>query len=116
MKVKTVSTYYGRMRGLLGTSQHQLDFDAMHLVPCKGVHTFGMKYSLDLAFLDSQGKVIALRRDVPPNKVCNSPKGTHSVLERPSSIRPWLDVGDYIASKIAGEDVLLDCKFATSQH
>jgi uncharacterized membrane protein (UPF0127 family) len=116
MKVKTATTYYARMRGLIGTFQHQLDFDALHLIPCKGVHTYGMKYSLDLAFLDRQGRVIALKKNIAPNKICSSPKGTQSVLERPTSMRPWLNVGDYIASKIAGEDILLDCKFAASQH
>ncbi|MCL2605952.1 MAG: DUF192 domain-containing protein [Coriobacteriia bacterium] len=99
MKVKTVTSYYARMRGLLGTSQHQLDFDVLHLVPCKGVHTYGMKYSLDLAFLDKQGEVIASRRGVLPNKLCMSPKGTQSVLERPAGKQPWLSRGDYILTK-----------------
>ena len=99
MKIKTVSTYYARMKGLLGTSQHQLEFDALHLIPCRGVHTYGMKYSLDLAFLNKKGEVIACKRNVPPNEACSSPKGTRSVLERPASPCPWLQPGDYIPSE-----------------
>ncbi|MCL2379228.1 MAG: DUF192 domain-containing protein [Coriobacteriia bacterium] len=96
MKVKTVTSYYGRMKGLLGTRQHQLNFDVLHLIPCKGVHTFGMQYALDLAFLNRQGQVIALYRNVVPNRVCQSPPKTHSVLERPASKNAWLLVGDHI--------------------
>ena len=98
MKIKTVNTYYARMKGLLGTSQHQLEFDALHLIPCRGVHTFGMKYPLDLAFLDGRGEVIACKRNVPPSKVFSSPRGTRSVLERPADPCPWLKPGDYIES------------------
>jgi len=96
MKVQAVTTYYARMKGLLGTSQDQLDYDAMHLVPCKGVHTFGMSYALDLAFLDGERKVIATSMNVAPNRLCSSPKGTRSVLERPASESFWLRPGDYI--------------------
>jgi len=96
VKVKTVTSYYARMRGLLGTSQHQLDFEALHLLPCKGVHTFGMKYAIDLAFLDGQGEVIMRKENVAPNRICPSPKGTHSVVERPANVLPWLQIGDRI--------------------
>jgi len=100
MKVKTVTSYYARIKGLLGTRQHQLDFDALHIIPCKGIHTFGMKYAIDLAFLDAQGKVISLRTNIAPNRVCPSPLGTKSVLERPAGKAFWLSPGDYIASSI----------------
>ena len=96
MKVKTVTSYYARMKGLLGTVQHQLDFDALHLLPCKGVHTFGMKYAIDIVFLDCRGEVIMQKRNLVPNRVCPSPKGTHSVVERPTSTLPWLQRGDRI--------------------
>jgi len=96
MKIKTVTSYYARMKGLLGTSQHQLDFDALHLLPCKGVHTFGMKYAIDLAFLNCRGEVIMQLRNFSPNRICPSPKDTHSVVERPTSALPWLQLGDRI--------------------
>ncbi|MCL2679980.1 MAG: DUF192 domain-containing protein [Coriobacteriia bacterium] len=97
MNIKTATTHYDRMKGLLGTRQHQLDFDALHLIPCKGVHTFGMKYALDLAFLDRRGRVIALRRNIAPNRMCQSPPGTKSVLERPTSKSRWLKPGEHLA-------------------
>jgi len=96
MKIKTSDTYYTRMKGLLGTNRHNLDFDALHIVPCCGVHTFGMKYEIDIAYLDVAGTVLRTRRGVAPNRVCASPEDTHSVLERPSSGLPWLVCGDVV--------------------
>jgi len=96
MKVKTADTYYTRMKGLLGTKRHSLDFDVMHIVPCRGVHTFGMKYEIDIAYLDVAGEVLKAQRGVVPNRICSSPEGTHSILERPSSRLPWLMRGDVI--------------------
>ena len=54
------------------------------LIPrCRSVHTFGMRFALDLLFLDAQGRVIELRRGVPPGRVIRCP-GAMSVLELPS--------------------------------
>lgn len=40
------------------------------LIPrCSSIHTFGMRFDLDVYFLDSGGRVIAVRRRVPPRRV-----------------------------------------------
>ena len=48
------------------------------------VHTFGMRFALDVFFLDRQGRVISVRRRVPPRRVLWQ-RGARSVLEIPSS-------------------------------
>ena len=54
------------------------------LIPrCRSVHTFGMRFPLDLLFLDGDGRVIDLRRAVPPCLVIRCP-GAMAVLELPS--------------------------------
>jgi uncharacterized protein len=54
------------------------------LIPgCRSVHTFGMRFSLDLLFLDAQGRVVELRRAVPPGRVMRC-GGAMAVLELPS--------------------------------
>jgi uncharacterized protein len=54
------------------------------LIPrCRSVHTFGMRFPLDLLFLDAEGRVIELRRSVPPWRVIRCP-GAMAVLELPS--------------------------------
>lgn len=54
------------------------------LIPrCASVHTFGMRFPLDLYFLDAQGKIISARRRVPPRRVVWQ-RGARFVLEIPS--------------------------------
>jgi uncharacterized protein len=54
------------------------------LIPrCASVHTFGMRFPLDLYFLDRAGRVISVRRRVPPRRLVWQ-RGARSVLEIPS--------------------------------
>jgi uncharacterized membrane protein (UPF0127 family) len=54
------------------------------LIPrCRSVHTFGMRFALDLIFLDAERRVLELRREVPPNRVVRC-RGAESVLELPA--------------------------------
>ncbi|HET9199027.1 MAG TPA: DUF192 domain-containing protein [Solirubrobacterales bacterium] len=54
------------------------------LIPrCASVHTFGMRFDLDVYFLDRDGRVLAARRRVPPNRVLWC-RGARKVLEIPS--------------------------------
>jgi uncharacterized membrane protein (UPF0127 family) len=59
------------------------------LIPrCSSVHTFGMRFRLDLLFLDQRRRVIELRRAVPPGRFIRC-SGAMAVLELPS---PWRDL------------------------
>jgi uncharacterized membrane protein (UPF0127 family) len=54
------------------------------LIPrCRSVHTFGMRFRIDVLFLDEGNRVIELRRAVPPCRVIRCP-GAMAVLELPS--------------------------------
>lgn len=54
------------------------------LIPrCAGVHTFGMRFGLDLVFLDGEGRALAVRRRVPPRRFAWH-RGAAAVLEIPS--------------------------------
>ena len=99
MRVATASSFWSRFRGLLGTRFDRLAFDALHLTPCKSIHTFGMRYALDVAFLNRHNKVIRVRYRVMPMRWCSAPPGTVSVLERPAAQRPWLHNGQYIQTE-----------------
>jgi uncharacterized membrane protein (UPF0127 family) len=53
------------------------------LIPrCACVHTFGMRFALDLVFLDRDGRALAVRRGVPPCRFAWRP-GAQAVLELP---------------------------------
>jgi uncharacterized membrane protein (UPF0127 family) len=54
------------------------------LIPrCSSVHTFGMRFELDLFFLDGDGSVLAVRRRVPPRRIAWH-RGADAVLEIPA--------------------------------
>jgi uncharacterized protein len=54
------------------------------LIPrCSSVHTFGMRFELDIYFLGADGRVISVRRRVPPRRVFWQ-RGAAAILEIPS--------------------------------
>jgi uncharacterized protein len=55
------------------------------LIPrCSSVHTFGMRFELDLVFLDRDRRALAVRRRVGPRRLAWC-RGAQAVLEIPSS-------------------------------
>jgi uncharacterized membrane protein (UPF0127 family) len=50
---------------------------------CASVHTFGMRFALDLVFLDREGRVLGVRRAVAPRRLAGQ-RGAAAVLELPS--------------------------------
>lgn len=53
------------------------------LEPCEGVHTFGMKFPIDIVFLNRKHKIVALHREVPACRLRLSLRA-HSTLELPA--------------------------------
>ena len=54
-----------RSRGLLGR-QTLGEGEGLWIVPCEAVHTFGMRFAIDLVFLDRRNVVRKVRSSVPP--------------------------------------------------
>ena len=54
------------------------------LIPrCCSVHTFGMRFDLDLLFLDAEARIVDLRLSLPPGRLARCPAAS-AVLELPS--------------------------------
>jgi uncharacterized membrane protein (UPF0127 family) len=83
MKIIIAQTYFARLKGLLGTRLDDMAFDGMLIMPCKSVHTFGMRYPLDIYFLDQRGAVLMRYLGVRPGRLCRGPLKSHAVLEIP---------------------------------
>jgi uncharacterized membrane protein (UPF0127 family) len=71
-----------RNKGLLGRSS-LAPGEGLWILPCEAVHTFGMRFSIDLVYLDSKNRIRKLCARVPPWRLsaCFS---AHSILELPS--------------------------------
>ncbi len=51
----------GRLRGLSATDPGE----PLHIPRCRSVHTFGMRFALDLVWLDGGGSIVRVDRAVP---------------------------------------------------
>ena len=79
-RVWTASTFLSRLVGLLGTTAIA-DGEGLWIVPCRGVHTMGMRYPIDVAFLDARGVVVGILEAFPPNRVGRVVRDARGALE-----------------------------------
>jgi uncharacterized membrane protein (UPF0127 family) len=95
--VTVASSLPARIRGLLGRSSLPAG-QGLLIKPCKGIHTFFMKFSIDVVLLDKGNRVVALHPSLPPNRMTRIYLKAHSVLELPSgTLGGTVDVGDVIS-------------------
>jgi uncharacterized membrane protein (UPF0127 family) len=59
------SGFWQRLKGLMLSAPLPDDY-AFLIRQCSSVHTFFMRYPLDLAYLAGDGQIVKLERNVPP--------------------------------------------------
>jgi uncharacterized protein len=88
-----------RMKGLIGRSAESfVAGKALWIVPSEGIHTFGMRFPIDAAYLDSKGKVLKLYHELAPYRFAAVKLKARSVLELPPGTlaRTGTQVGDIL--------------------
>lgn len=70
-----------RSKGLLGR-EGLSPGEGLWIIPCEAVHTFWMRFSIDLVYLDSKKRIRKLVSEVPPWRMSACLRA-HSVLELP---------------------------------
>ncbi len=73
-----------RRTGLL-KHQQLLPGEGLWIVPCEGVHTFRMKFDIDVVYLNKAKKVLKIRARMPRSRISFCLRA-HSVLELPSGM------------------------------
>jgi uncharacterized membrane protein (UPF0127 family) len=68
VNVKIASTFYDRLVGLM-FRKSMLDSDGLLINPCRSIHTFFMRYEIDVLFLDSNYKIVRIIRHLKPWKM-----------------------------------------------
>lgn len=79
VRVLTADTFAGRARGLLFRAPLRADH-ALLILPCRSIHTFGMRYAIDVVFLDRNARVVGLHAQLPPWRIAGV-SGARAVLE-----------------------------------
>ena len=82
-RVRVADTWWTRLRGLLGTTS-LAEGDGLLIEPCRGVHMLGMKYPIDVAFLDRAGRVVGLCHRLAPGRRSPVVRAARSALELPA--------------------------------
>jgi uncharacterized membrane protein (UPF0127 family) len=80
--VPVATRFHSRLVGLAGLTRVQAG--AGLLIPhCASVHTFAMRFALDLVFLDAADQELAVHLAVPPRRLVWK-RGAAAVLEIPA--------------------------------
>lgn len=79
-RIEKASTLSTRMRGLLGRAGLDKD-EGLWILSCNSVHTFFMKFSIDVIFLSPKGEVVRLVSHLRPFRLTRMVLGASSVLE-----------------------------------
>jgi uncharacterized membrane protein (UPF0127 family) len=96
--VSVAKNFFQRFKGLMLTETLHPGC-ALHIIPCRSVHTYFMKYSIDVVHLDSRLQVVYVEESLPPNKVGKmTGRRTVSVVELPAGTiaETQTKVGDYL--------------------
>ncbi len=79
-RISLADTPGPRRKGLLGRD-HLEAGEGLWIVPTQAIHTFGMRFPIDVAFLDRQRRVKRVYHCLKPNRITRFVWGAHSVLE-----------------------------------
>jgi trehalose synthase len=91
-EVRVAAGFRARLLGLAGLDRERAGCGL--LIPrCRSVHTFGMRFPLDLVFLDADGRELSRRRRTGPCRIVSDRRAT-AVLELPSEAECGLAGGD----------------------
>ena len=82
-RLRSAHTHWTRLRGLLGT-RGLAPGEGLWIRPCRQVHMFGMRYPLDVVFLDDGLSVVGTVEGLAPGKVSPRVEAATSVVELPA--------------------------------
>ena len=95
--VRVADTLFTRMKGLLGKRELPKG-EALWIKPCFSVHTFFMKFPIDVIFLNKKNQVIASVSNLSPNRMTRLYPQSFSVLELPPGtiVADNIQIGDQL--------------------
>ena len=82
-RVTVASRRLERAIGLLGRTRLEVG-EALWITPCHGVHTWFMRFSIDVIAMDADGVIVDAVSMLKPWRMRLPKPGAHSVLELPA--------------------------------
>lgn len=101
--VELAVTRADRKQGLLGRDALDLS-GAMMLAPCMAVHTAFMRFPIDVMFVDRNGVVRKIVRDLKPWRIATSPRA-YAAIELAAGVERDVVPGDrlYLGGTVSTE-------------
>jgi hypothetical protein len=85
-QLRIAKTHWSRFRGLMWTDAGSfVAGQGLWIVPSRGVHTFAMRFPIDVIYLDGGNTVIYAEENLKPWRVAPVRMSAASVLELPGS-------------------------------
>jgi uncharacterized protein len=110
-KVRKADNFLTRLVGLLKRTQLGPE-EALWLMPSKGIHTVGMKFPIDVVFLNKEFFVVGLISGMLPYRVSGVHMRGYSVIELPSGTinKSRTEIGDQFEISLAETSEIDDLK------
>ncbi len=96
-QIRIADNWLARLRGMLARPAPKPG-EGLLLTPCSSVHMYGMRFPLDVAFLDKRGAVVATYASLVPGARTRWHKNAAHALELPGGTLKESDtaVGDVL--------------------
>ena len=110
-KVRKADNFLTRLVGLLKRTNLGPE-EALWLMPSKGIHTIGMKFPIDVVFLNRGNRVVGLVQGMAPCRLSSVHFTSYSVLELPAGTikKSRTEVGDQFEISLAEKSDIDDLK------
>ncbi|EQC46829.1 DUF192 domain-containing protein [Bacteriovorax sp. Seq25_V] len=79
-KIKIADSFFARLIGLMFKGP-LVEFDSLLIKKCNSIHTFFMKYPIDVVFMNKNFKVVRVYRNIKPWRMTRIVFGATQVIE-----------------------------------
>ncbi len=96
--IKLADSFFSRLIGLM-FKEPLSEFDSLLIKKCNSIHTFFMKYPIDVIFMNKNFKVIRIYRNIKPWRMTRIVFGATQVIE--------FEAGKLLSEIAVGEELEL---------
>jgi uncharacterized membrane protein (UPF0127 family) len=84
-RVEVANTPFKRLKGLLGRKRLDVG-EGLIISPCSSIHTFFMRFPIDVIFLNKNNQVVAMANSLPSARLFGLPLKAKLVIELPQGL------------------------------
>jgi len=117
-ELSIADTHWTRLKGLIGVGAKRfLPGHGLWIVPCHGVHTMAMAFTIDIVYLNEHKTVVHVEENVKPWRVTPIRMDAATVIEVPNRTvgRTFTEVGDDIEIRSFDDEVIPDSAHQVDQ-